>query len=262
MSTKVDNASVQGYLQDKGIKHDILDHKTVYTAIDAANTMKKKMNEIVKSLLVKADKKYFLVCLPADHNLDLKKVKKIIKEETGEKVKAVQIPDEKTMKRFAKAKDASLSAFGTIHDLPVILDRKLGKLKKAVFSSGKLDHSIEMAVKDFVKLENAILGNFGIKKKVKIIKPAPSKKKGEAKAMKKATKKKATPKKTAKKPAKKAVKKTAKKAVKKTVRKPAKKKAATKKTAKKKPAKKAVKKTAKKPVRKPAKKRTTAKKKK
>lgn len=186
------------YFSDKGVSHNILKHKTVYTAIDAANTMKRKMNEIVKSLLVVADQKYFLVCLPADHNLDLKKIKKIISQETGEKIKVVRIPDEKTMLKAVKIKNAGLSAFGSFHNLPVIMEEKLANLKKAIFSSDRFDHSIEMAVKDFIKMENAILGNFGIKKKVKLIKSnsKPSARKAEKKIMKKkATKKKATPKK-------------------------------------------------------------------
>ncbi|PJB20198.1 hypothetical protein CO115_01505, partial [Candidatus Falkowbacteria bacterium CG_4_9_14_3_um_filter_36_9] len=36
------------------IKHQILEHKTVYTAFDAASTMHKKLSEIAKSLLVTA----------------------------------------------------------------------------------------------------------------------------------------------------------------------------------------------------------------
>ena len=65
-------------------------------------------------------------------------------------------------------KAGAMSAFGGLHKLPVVMDKGLAKAKKAVFSSGSFNHSVEMAVKDFVKLENALLGQFGIKKKVKI----------------------------------------------------------------------------------------------
>ena len=44
-------AKMVKYLDKCGVKHEILEHRTVYTAIDAAATMKKKVNEIVKSLL-------------------------------------------------------------------------------------------------------------------------------------------------------------------------------------------------------------------
>jgi len=164
------------YLGKAGVKHDILEHRTVYTAIDAAATMKRKLNEVAKSLLVKADKDYYLVLLPADYNLDFKKLGKCIGGQTGQKVKVVKIPSEKVMAELLKVKAGAMSAFGGLHKLPVIADKGLIKAKKAIFSSGSFNYSVEMAVKDFVKLENAILGSFGVKKKVKMQKTTKPKK--------------------------------------------------------------------------------------
>ncbi|MBU0620018.1 YbaK/EbsC family protein [Patescibacteria group bacterium] len=154
------------YLEKAGVKHEILEHKTVYTAIDVANTMKKKMNEIVKSLLIKADKDYYLVLLPADQNLNFEKLKKVISKVTDKQIKTIKIPGEKIMQNALKIKAGALSAFGNLHKISVVAEKKLEKIKKAIFSSGSFNHSVEMAMKDFIKLENAILGNFGIKKKV------------------------------------------------------------------------------------------------
>lgn len=180
------------YLEKAGIDHNILEHKTVYTAIDVANTMGKKLGEIAKSLLVKADNDYFLVLLPADHNLDFKKLGTCIGAQTGKKIKVVKIPGEKIMENALKIKAGALSAFGGVHKLPVVMDKKLASVKKAVFSSGSFNHSVEMAAKEFVKLEDAFMGSFGVKKKIKVQKPA-----------KKIVKKKTTGKKTTKKKSKK-----------------------------------------------------------
>jgi len=155
------------YLEETGIKHKILEHKTVYTAFDAATTMKRKIGEMAKSLLVKADKDYYLVLLPADYNLDMAKLGKYIKDEAGKSAKVIKIPGEKIMTEVFKIKAGTIGAFGGFRQLPVIMDNNLAKIKKAVFSSGSFNHSVEMGVKDFIKLEKAVLGNFGIKKKVK-----------------------------------------------------------------------------------------------
>ena len=168
-------AKLLTYLEKAGINHEILEHKTVYTAFDAATTMKKKINEIAKSLLVKADKDYYVVVLPADSNINFDKVGKIIKKETGKNVKSVKIPGEKIMQTVFKIKAGTMSAFGKIYKLPVIVDTNLAKVKKAVFSSGSYNHSIEVATKDFIKLEEAILGSFGVKKKIKKQKPVAKK---------------------------------------------------------------------------------------
>ena len=107
-------AKVIKYLKKAGVKHDMLEHKTIYTAIDAANTMKKKMNEIAKSLLVKADKDYFMIILPADQNLDINKLKKTLSKSQQKQIKVVKIPGEKIARDVLKVKKDSISAFGSL----------------------------------------------------------------------------------------------------------------------------------------------------
>ena len=170
------------YLEKAGAKHELLEHRTVYTALDAAATMRRKMGEIVKSLLVQADRDYYLVLLPADRNLDFKKLTAAISKGAKKNIRAVKIPGEKIMEKLLKVKAGAMSAFGGFHKLPVVMDKELAKAKKAVFASGSFNHSIEMAVKDFIKLENVILGSFGIKKKVKLQKISKPKAKTATKA--------------------------------------------------------------------------------
>lgn len=178
-------AKLVKYLEKAGVKHEILEHRTVYTAYDAAATMRKKLNEIAKSLFIKADKDYYLVLLPADYNLDFKKLGKCIGMQTKNPVKVVKIPGEKVMENLLKVKAGAMSAFGGLHKLPVIIDKGLVKVKKGVFASGSHNHSIEMAVKDFVKLEEAVLGSFGVKKKIKKQKITKPKKAVKKKTVKK-----------------------------------------------------------------------------
>ena len=153
------------------------------------------MDKIAKSLVVKADKDYFLVLLPADHNLDFEKLKKVISKLKAKEVKTIKIPGEKIMEEALKVKAGTLTAFGKLHKLPVILDKKLEKAKKIVLSSGSLNHSIEMAVKDFIKMEEAVLGNLGVKKKIKKQKVTSRKSKNVSKKRKTSPKKKVVKKK-------------------------------------------------------------------
>ncbi|MCK4539970.1 YbaK/EbsC family protein [Candidatus Parcubacteria bacterium] len=160
-------AKLTKYLEKAGVKHEILEHKTVYTAIDAAMTIKKKMDEIAKSLLVKADKDYYLVLLPADNNLNFEKLKKVIGKIKEKEIKTIKIPGEKIIENALKIKAGTITAFGKLHKVSVIIDKKMEKVKKAVFAAGTPNYSIEMAVKDFIDLEKAIVGAVGEKKKIK-----------------------------------------------------------------------------------------------
>jgi len=168
------------YLEKAGVKHEILEHRTVYTAIDAAATLRRKLEEIIKTLLIQADRDYYLILLPAGQNVDFDKLKKAIEKMSGKKIKSVKIPSEKIMEKVLKIKAGALSAFGQFHKLPVIAEKNLSKAKKVVLSGGSLNHSVEMTAKDFVKLENAVLASFGVKKKVKMAK-APVKRKTKKK---------------------------------------------------------------------------------
>ena len=107
------------YLDKAGIKHDMLEHRTVYTAIDAAITMKRQLDQVAKSLLVKADKDYYVVLLPADNNLDMDKLKKALSKAQSKEIKVVKIPAEKISREVLKIKNDAMAAFGSIYKLPV-----------------------------------------------------------------------------------------------------------------------------------------------
>lgn len=178
------------YLKKAGVNHKVLEHKTVYTAIDAANTMKRKLSEVGKSLFVKADKDYYIVIIPADANIDFKKLAEAIGQNFQKTVKVVRIPGEDIMEAALKIKKGTLSAFGKIHDLPVIVDKKLKKSKTAIFPTGSFNHSVEMKVSDFIKQEEAKEGEFAVKKKVKQQEATKPKKSVKPKTKKKVIKKK------------------------------------------------------------------------
>jgi Ala-tRNA(Pro) deacylase len=146
------------HLDKNKIKYEILKHKTVFTAYDLAQTMKQKIQGIAKTLLVKADKKYYLVVIPAHYKLDFAKVKKLLK------AKKVDIAKEKEMKTKYNVKPGAMTAFGTIHKAEVLADKTLLKAKEMIFSAGSFTESLRMKVKDYMKVENPQTGDLGKKK--------------------------------------------------------------------------------------------------
>ncbi|MFA6098751.1 MAG: YbaK/EbsC family protein [Patescibacteria group bacterium] len=143
------------HLDKNKIKYEILKHRTVYTAYDLAKTTKRKLNEIAKTLLVKVDKEYFLVVVPAHYKLDLAKVKKFFK------AKKVQIARENEMKTKFNVKPGAITPFGTIHKTGVLVDKALLKVREVIFTAGSFTESLRLKVKDFIKSENAQTGAVG-----------------------------------------------------------------------------------------------------
>lgn len=172
-------------LDEWGIDYEVLKHKTVYTAHDVAATLKKKLNEIAKTLIVQADRDFYLVSLPADKNVDFKKLKIAIKK-AGGSVKSISIPNEKVILKKLGIKPGSVSAFSKLHNLPHIIDKDIKKAKKIVVSGGDVAESIALKLSDWLKVEAAYLETIGAKKKFKKVKKtkvkvkkSPSKKKAK-----------------------------------------------------------------------------------
>ena len=186
------------YFESNKIKYEVVNHKMVYTAYDLAATMKIKMNQIAKSLLIKfnkpfiqGEKPYAIAIVPADKNIDLRKLAKIVSDwavklnkelrlkpllvnakkgknskpivDIYQKVVKVELPKEKVMKDKFKVKPGAMAAFGRIYKLPVFADKGLKGVM--LFSSGSFTDSIKMAVGDFNKMEGAMAGKFGKTKK-------------------------------------------------------------------------------------------------
>ena len=141
---------------------EIVGHRQVFTAFDAAATLKVKLGEVVKSLLVKVGKDFYLALLPADKNLDFKKLSKVLNVQ----VSKISIPKEKVMTAAFKVKPGAISAFGSLYKIPVVVDQSLTKVKTAVFSSGSFVESLRLKVKDFLAVENPVLGNFTVARKI------------------------------------------------------------------------------------------------
>lgn len=184
------------YLEENKIKFEVVEHKVVYTAFDAAQTMKVKLNEIAKALLIKfnkpfidGQKPYAVVVVGADKNIDLKKLAKVVSEwavklnkelrlkkpEKGKKplidiynkVSKITIPKEKDIKDKFRAKPGAMPAFGSLYKLPVFVDKAFLKTKQAIFPGGSFTQSVKMAVKDFAAVEQAMAGSFAVARKFK-----------------------------------------------------------------------------------------------
>jgi len=145
---------VTTYLEKKAVKYEPIVHKKVYTAYDAAQTLKKDLNDIAKSLVIKADKAYILVIVPASMRIDLGKLKKSIG------AKKVSIPKENVMVKVFKVKPGTVTAFGGLHKVETVVDKSFLKTKEAIFAAGSFTDSVRMKVKDFIEMEEAKLESF------------------------------------------------------------------------------------------------------
>lgn len=181
---------VISHLEKHEVPHEVVTHKPVYTTFDLASTLKEKLNKIGKTLLVKAGgKRYVIIVLPAHLQVNLNKLKKILK------VNQVVLATEKEMQKLLKVKPGALLPFGSLHKLETFIDKGLLKVKDVLIGAGSFTESLRMKSKDLSLIEDATVADFSeAAKKVakKIVKKA-------KKVVKSVTKTKKVAKKTTKK---------------------------------------------------------------
>ncbi|HTK59670.1 MAG TPA: YbaK/EbsC family protein [Candidatus Baltobacteraceae bacterium] len=176
------------YLDKAEIKYEIVPHKKVYTAYDLAQTLGEKLDGIAKTLLVKVelpnvDKrgKYYILVIPASYRANFNKIKK------GLNAKKVEMAVEKQLKKL-NLNPGAITPFGGYHKIEVLLDKTLMRAKKVLVSAGAHTEALRIKVKDLHEKENATLGQFGDKAKIKLQKIVKKAKKAAKKAVKKARK--------------------------------------------------------------------------
>lgn len=148
------DAKLEKFLKNNKIKYKLHEHKKVFTAHDEAQTQHIKTKEIAKVVLLKFDKSFALVIVPAQKYVDFKKVKKALK------AKKVSMAKESDITKILKTKVGLIHPFGNLYELPVLLDNYLAKQKKLLASAGSYTESIELKSSDFIKLVSPIKGSF------------------------------------------------------------------------------------------------------
>jgi len=147
------------YLVQQKIKYDLVEHRKVFTALDSVATQKLKPQAVVKTLVLKADKAVILALLPANRNLNKAKFKKLAK------AKKVDFAKEAWMKKNLLGKVGATPAFGKLLKLPLYMDRGLLKLPDLFVNSGEYTESIKLKTKQFIKIEQPVMGSFSEAKK-------------------------------------------------------------------------------------------------
>lgn len=162
-------AKLTKYLEQHKIKYEIVEHRKVFTALDAVHTQKLKPQLQVKTLVMRLDNDYALALLTANRNLDKGKFKQTVnkcaKQAKQKAIKKIDFAKEAWMKKHLIGKVGATPAFGKLLKLPVYMDSLVYKNKQLQINSGEYTASLKISLKDFVKLEMPVKGSFSMAKK-------------------------------------------------------------------------------------------------
>ncbi|MFO0704978.1 MAG: YbaK/EbsC family protein [Candidatus Andersenbacteria bacterium] len=161
-------ARLQTFLDQRKAKFSVLQHRTVFTAFDASQTLKVDPGMIAKTLIVQLDRELAIAVIPGDRNLDVGKLKKLInavhKKESQPAVKKVQLVTERTITNKLTDKAGAVIPIGSLYKLPTYVDSALLNEKKVIINAGSFTVSLELSGSTYRKLAEAQIGSFSKKR--------------------------------------------------------------------------------------------------
>src|SRR5690349_24667882 len=135
-------------LDQNNVQYEILHHTEAVTAQRIAQAEHIKGRHQAKVVMLKSGHQHLMTVLPADHQIDLEKVEKIVGN-------SVSLDREDEFKSFFP--DSAIGAmppFGHLYGLPTLVDQRLAEQDYIVFEAGTHTDAIIMNYRDYEKIVN------------------------------------------------------------------------------------------------------------
>jgi len=144
-------------LKENKVDYEILHHPEAVTAQRIAQAEHVKGRHHAKIVMVKSGEQHLMTVLPADHQIDLKKLKKAIG-------KAVSLDSEQDFKPlFPDCAVGAMPPFGNLYGVPTYVDKSLSQEEYIVFEAGTHTDAIKLSYRDYEKIAKPRVEDFAIK---------------------------------------------------------------------------------------------------
>ena len=146
---------IKAFLDERGIKYEVTEHKPVLTSEEAAEVRGVPLATGAKAMLLKDSAKkaaadaapFMLAVLSAANKFSSKQFKKI------SACKNIRFASPQEVHEVTGCLPGAVPPFGKIFGVPVWVDRSLGKNEMINFNCGLRTKSISMAYADYFKVE-------------------------------------------------------------------------------------------------------------
>ena len=144
-------------LNQNKVRYEILAHPEAVTAQRIAQAEHVKGRHHAKVVMVKSGEQHWMMVLPADHQVDLEKVEKVI----GKTASLAREEDFKPL--FPDCAIGAMPPFGNLYGLPTCVDKSLAEQDYIVFEAGTHTDAIKMSYRDYEKIVQLQVEDLAIK---------------------------------------------------------------------------------------------------
>jgi len=144
-------------LDAQKVKYEAKKHKEAFTAQEIAAATHIPGDTLAKVVVAKAKEGFFLAVLPASFRIDMKKLKSAVGA-AGD----IKIATEAEFKGlFPDCEVGAMPPFGTVYNLPTVVDKSLEVDEKIAFNAGTHKELVKMKFADFKAVEKPRIAQFG-----------------------------------------------------------------------------------------------------
>jgi len=120
-----------------------------------AASLHEKGEHVAKVFIATVDGKPVMLVLPAPAQVDLDKVRAVLKAKEARRAREFEFAQ-----LFADCDVGAMPPFGNIYQVPVFIDRSLVDEPYIVFQAGTHHTTMKIAMTDYQRLVNPIIGDF------------------------------------------------------------------------------------------------------
>ena len=144
-------------LSQNNVEYEILHHAEAITAQRVAQAEHIKGRHQAKVVMIRSGDEHLMMVLPADHQIDLEKVEKVI----GKPVSLAKENEFKSL--FRDSAIGAMPPFGNLYGLQTFVDTHLAEQEYIVFEAGTHTDGIIISYRDYERIVNPKVEDISIK---------------------------------------------------------------------------------------------------
>lgn len=141
-------------LESKHVAYKLTEHAPVRTSEEAARIRGVPLKTGAKAMIARCKDDYYLLVLPADKQIDWKRLRSILR------VRDIRLATAEEAEQVAGVQMGSVPPFGNVLGLPTYFDQGLFENEVVNFNPGSITHSIAMQSADLRALVTPMVDSF------------------------------------------------------------------------------------------------------
>jgi len=145
------------YLRSQAIPYMRRPHSRAVTGQEIAHVLGISGWRVAKCVLVEADRKRWMVVLPAPEQVSLHRLASVLKAGQLRLLNESELED-----LFPDCEVGAEPPFGSLYNLPVIIDRRLAMMGAMIVRAGSHEEALAIPVEDYLRVEQPRVASIGV----------------------------------------------------------------------------------------------------